>query len=707
MKVQRTNSNQPRHTLWAALLFYFVHLTGAFAQNATATVNFDQLSGRTINKGAFGLNLFQGFDPNQAGNPGNATYKDAMAFMKPGIVRYHSWEMMGLPTSNNGWLSSANTWDAAKINNALTGAYAYGPTVLMNIPGWPSAWADAGGKLLPARYTDFANLCASLVRIINVNQGRGIKYWEVTNERDDVYGLQSDELGRIYNQAVAAMKAVDNTILTGGPAFARPDLTAQVNAFFSTAAPNLDFVTYHSYATGTASAPTQQVYDLAAYGGGITASIRTEFAKHSTRTVEYFHDEYNISWNPPDPHQSSYVSMIFDAVFTITAIKSGATGTMAWNECDGWYGKMDNSYNKRPSAYLFHNLNNALPGGSVCNSTVSNAASLVVLASQKGSLRQLVVVNRSDVDQRYKFTFTGLPAGVNNATLFASSQNVPTGGIVTKDITYGELTGGTGALFGKNTVSILSIDVNNLRSTASGFSGTYKITARHSGKALDVSNSSTADGANVQQWTDNGSQAQQWIITPTTNGYYKLVCKASGKALDVNASSLADGANVHQWTYVGGNNQQWLIEPTSDGYYRLIARHSGKALDVNGGSGATQDGANVHQWGYVGGTNQQWKLDLLSTATSRLAAESVRPGAVRLYPNPVTGGVLHVQVPQEGNQTVRVHISNGLSQRVLTLERAVPAGTDLRIPVGGLRKGVYVATVVTGSGSSVVKFVVQ
>jgi hypothetical protein len=82
MKVQLTHSNQPWHAVCAVLLFYFVHLTGALAQNATATVNFDQLSGRTINKGAFGLNLFQGFDPNQAGNPGNTAYKDAMAFIR-------------------------------------------------------------------------------------------------------------------------------------------------------------------------------------------------------------------------------------------------------------------------------------------------------------------------------------------------------------------------------------------------------------------------------------------------------------------------------------------------------------------------------------------------------------------------------------------------------------------------------------------------
>ncbi len=108
------------------------------AQHATATIHFDQATGPVIPQGAFGLNLFQGFDPGQSGTPGNAAYKAAMAFMNPGIVRYHSWEMLGQSTNRNGWLTAGNQWDAAKIKNALDGAPAY-PLVLMNIPGWPSA----------------------------------------------------------------------------------------------------------------------------------------------------------------------------------------------------------------------------------------------------------------------------------------------------------------------------------------------------------------------------------------------------------------------------------------------------------------------------------------------------------------------------------------------------------------------------------------
>ncbi|MBD0254853.1 MAG: hypothetical protein ICV83_03965, partial [Cytophagales bacterium] len=568
------------------------------AQHATATIHFDQPTGPVIPQGAFGLNLFQGFDPGQSGTPGNAAYKAAMAFMNPGMVRYHSWEMLGQSTNRNGWLTADNRWDAAKIKNALDGAPAY-PLVLMNIPGWPSAWQDAEGKLLPARYTDYANWCTDLLRIINVDQGRGIKYWEITNERDDLYKENSDELGRIFTQVAAAMKAVDPTIKTGGAAFARPDLTAQVNAFFSTAAPSLDFVSYHSYANGTPNSPTQQVYDRAVAGGVISADMRREFTKHSSREIEFFHNEFNISWNPPDPHQSTHVSMLFDAILTLTAVKSGATGTMAWNECDGWYGKMDNSYNKRPSAYLYHNFNAHLPGGTVCHTTVSNDASLVVLASGQGSLRKLVVVNRSDADQRYAFTFTGLPTAVDNATLFAVSQNVPTGGVVTKDLSYGQLTAPGGALFEKNTVTILTIDVDNLRSTGDleAPAAPTNLAAGATDRTLTLNWTAATDNVGVTGYdvyrggvlagtTDAATtQFQSTWLEPSTAYTFTVVAK------DATGNESAGSTLTASTTAYAARPQASVFTPTSwnNPFRGNVVSDAGQTTSAGGGVQLAQD----------------------------------------------------------------------------------------------------------------------
>jgi mannan endo-1,4-beta-mannosidase len=242
-------------------------------------------------------------------------------------------------------------------------------------------------------------------------------------------------------------------------------------------------------------------------------------------------------------------------------------------------------------------------------------------------------------------------------------------------------------------------------------SGTYRITARHSSKALDVTNSSTADGANVQQWTANGTTAQQWIITAATDGHYRIVNKGSNKALEVAGNGTTDGANVQQWSYVGSNSQQWKIEATTDGFFRLLNRHSGKALDVAGVS--TSDGANVHQWTYGGGGNQQWKLEQLSTATARVAGAGAAQAAafserLLLYPNPVTAGTLHVELGAEEAGNATVVVTNVLGQIKSSERILVKEGQNrFKISTRGLAGGAYVITVSQGSRRTVKKFYVQ
>ncbi|MFJ7181572.1 RICIN domain-containing protein [Streptomyces massasporeus] len=42
----------------------------------------------------------------------------------------------------------------------------------------------------------------------------------------------------------------------------------------------------------------------------------------------------------------------------------------------------------------------------------------------------------------------------------------------------------------------------------------WEFTARHSGKCLDVTDLSTADGARLQQWTCTHGSAQTFRLTP-------------------------------------------------------------------------------------------------------------------------------------------------------------------------------------------------
>ncbi|WP_405632106.1 non-reducing end alpha-L-arabinofuranosidase family hydrolase [Streptomyces sp. NBC_01174] len=134
----------------------------------------------------------------------------------------------------------------------------------------------------------------------------------------------------------------------------------------------------------------------------------------------------------------------------------------------------------------------------------------------------------------------------------------------------------------------------------------YVLVNRNSGKALDVYNLATEDGARVTQWTRNDQAQQQWQFVDSGDGYYRVKSRHSAKVLDIYNWSAANGGSIVQWVDLNATNQQWRLADSSDGYVRLISRHSGKALEVQGAS--TADNANVVQYDDWGGTNQQWRM---------------------------------------------------------------------------------------------------
>jgi endo-1,4-beta-xylanase len=132
----------------------------------------------------------------------------------------------------------------------------------------------------------------------------------------------------------------------------------------------------------------------------------------------------------------------------------------------------------------------------------------------------------------------------------------------------------------------------------------YVLVNRQSGKALDVYNLATNDGARITQWTRGDGAWQQWQFVSSGNGLYRIKSKHSGKVLDVSGRSTADGGAIVQWSDANASNQQFSIQ-TIDGYLQLINSNSGKAVEVQGAS--TADGANVVQYSDWNGANQQWQ----------------------------------------------------------------------------------------------------
>ncbi|CAF2112159.1 unnamed protein product [Rotaria magnacalcarata] len=112
------------------------------------------------------------------------------------------------------------------------------------------------------------------------------------------------------------------------------------------------------------------------------------------------------------------------------------------------------------------------------------------------------------------------------------------------------------------------------------------------------------DGANVQIYSDNGTDAQHWTIYQNSDGSVKLINFNSGKALDVDSSGTDDGTNVQIYTDNGTDAQRWVPNPAGDGVYVLTNVICDMALDTR--YSGTADGTNVHIWSPNGTAAQRW-----------------------------------------------------------------------------------------------------
>ncbi|GGU78154.1 endo-1,4-beta-xylanase [Lentzea flava] len=126
-----------------------------------------------------------------------------------------------------------------------------------------------------------------------------------------------------------------------------------------------------------------------------------------------------------------------------------------------------------------------------------------------------------------------------------------------------------------------------------GGSGTLRAVA--AGRCLDVPNSSTSPGTQLQIWDCHSEANQQW--TRSASGEISVYTGGSRRCLDGPGGS---GAATVIANCTGGNTQKWNINSNST----ITNVQSGLCLDVNGA--ATANGTRVITWSCNGGSNQQW-----------------------------------------------------------------------------------------------------
>ncbi|NUR26889.1 MAG: alpha-galactosidase [Catenulispora sp.] len=130
-----------------------------------------------------------------------------------------------------------------------------------------------------------------------------------------------------------------------------------------------------------------------------------------------------------------------------------------------------------------------------------------------------------------------------------------------------------------------------------GSGGAKQIVGGASGRCVDISNSSTANGTQAQLWDCTGQTNQKWTYTAS-----KQLMIYGTKCLDAYNKGTSNGTAAVIWDCNGQTNQQWNVNSNGT----ITGVQSGLCLDATGA--ATANGTKVELWACNGGGNQQWSL---------------------------------------------------------------------------------------------------
>ena len=142
--------------------------------------------------------------------------------------------------------------------------------------------------------------------------------------------------------------------------------------------------------------------------------------------------------------------------------------------------------------------------------------------------------------------------------------------------------------------------------SVSGSTKNFQFVNVKSGKALEVEDGSTADGAAVIQNPPSAAEQQTWSLNYDGAGFFRLTNVRSSKILDVPDESNDDGVVLKQWEDHGGDNQVWLVVDLGAGRFKIKNKKSGKFVAVVEAS--TADGAAVEQRTGNDGEEQQFRI---------------------------------------------------------------------------------------------------
>ena len=191
--------------------------------------------------------------------------------------------------------------------------------------------------------------------------------------------------------------------------------------------------------------------------------------------------------------------------------------------------------------------------------------------------------------------------------------------------------------------------------------GTYVIKSAINDKfVLDIEDASKANGANLQIYQSNGTNAQKFKVKYLNNGYYTIESVNSGKVLDVDDAKKTQGTNVQQYDSNNTDAQKWTIKKNSDGTYSLVSKCNNLYMDVN--DGIASNSRNVQVYGGNGTKAQKFKFEKVADSInySEKAEKTISDGTYTIKSAINDKFVLDIDNASKSNgANVQIYQSNG------------------------------------------------
>ncbi|MCF7674997.1 MAG: hypothetical protein K9M97_06615 [Akkermansiaceae bacterium] len=332
-------------------------------------------------------------------NSGSITpgFEAFLASLKPTLVRIHD---AGLA---NDWTDpKTRTWRTEQIKAGFDASTGYGSArIILNIPAWPD-WlpAQADGTLTPAGEDEFVKLVGRLVVVMREQVKHPVAYWELLNEKEDQFEKigKAQWLWNLHNRLFAEIKKQDPSAKVGGPAFTWPK-PVWVEGFLKGCGQNVDFVTWHNYASGDIFDSNESVF---ARADALTDQARyiKEAVDQATagRKVECFLDEYNIkwAWEPMERRHGNNVGAVFQACVLKRMALLGLDGVTVWHAKGGAYGLVDNDDTIRRTGRLYQ-LGSRCLVGTMAEAKAEEEKDLELIAVKRDDgVRSVLLINRAD-----------------------------------------------------------------------------------------------------------------------------------------------------------------------------------------------------------------------------------------------------------------------------------------------------------------------